>query len=183
MISATLGFNEIAERTVPMMPDYRLGELLTRREIITPDQLDEALIYQQQHQLSIGEALVTLGYTNKARVRRALIKQHWLRRYTAVVTLVMAPLSFCYGSNDELEQLPEYSYTQVAQPPCPHETSDMKYGFDNQDLDTIQATTAALWYVSQGGVDESGLNDIPFQLHLSSEGLNKGVSVNLSVRF
>ena len=59
-----------------MKPNYRLGDLLISRGVITQDQLDEALIYQQQHQLTLGKALVALGYINKSKVRRTLIKQH-----------------------------------------------------------------------------------------------------------
>jgi hypothetical protein len=96
----------------------------------------------------------------------------------------MAPFSFCHGNN-ELEQLPEYSYTQVAQSPCPFEATEGVYGFDNneQDLGTIQAATAALWYVSQGGFENGALTDVPVQLNLTSEGIEKGVSLNVSVRF
>jgi len=167
-----------------MKNNYRLGELLTSRGVISQAQLEEALIYQQHHQLTLGKALVALGYTNRAKVHRTLVKQHWLRRVAAISALVMAPFSFCHGNN-ELEQLPEYSYTQVAQSPCPLQAIESQYGFDTnaQDLDTIQAATAALWYVSQGGIDNGGLSDVPVQLNLTSDGFEKGVSLNVSVRF
>jgi len=167
-----------------MKQNYRLGDLLTSKGVITQDQLDEALIYQQQHELTLGKALIALGYTDQAKIRRTLIKQHWLRRTAAIVALVMAPFSFCHG-NDELEQLPEYSYTQVAQSPCPSQAFESIYDFDNglADLDTIQATTAALWYVSQGGIDNGTLADVPIQLNLTSDGFDDGLSLNVSVRF
>ena len=168
-----------------MKPSYRLGDLLIKRGAITQDQLDEALIYQQQHQLTLGKALVSLGYINKSKVRRTLIKQHWLRKIAAVTALVMAPLSFCHGNNEELEQLPEYAHTQVAQSPCPFETTQSDYGFDTSEIDLglVQAATAALWYVSQGGIDNGELADVPVQLNLSSEGFESGVSLSLSVKF
>ncbi|MFT5592112.1 MAG: hypothetical protein ACI8SR_000469 [Oceanicoccus sp.] len=167
-----------------MKQNYRLGDLLTSRGVITQGQLDEALIYQQQHQLTLGKALVALGYIKRSKVHRTLIKQHWLRRLAAVTTLVMAPLSFCHGSN-EIELLPEYSYTQVAQSPCPFDASEGAYGFDTStvELDVVQAATAALWYVSQGGINDGELTDVPVQLNLSSDGIEKGVSLSLSVRF
>jgi hypothetical protein len=167
-----------------MNQNYRLGDLLTSRGIITQSQLEEALIYQQQHQLTLGKSLVALGHTNKSKVRRTLIKQHWLRKVAAVTALVMAPLSFC-NANSELEQLPEYSYTQVAQSPCSFQAIEGSYSINmnEQELDTVQAATAALWYVSQGGIDNGALADVPVQLHLSSEGFDKGVSLNMSVKF
>jgi hypothetical protein len=168
-----------------MKPNYRLGDLLISRGTITQDQLDEALIYQQQHQLTLGKALVVLGYINKSKVRRTLIKQHWLRKVAAVTALVMAPLSFCHGNNDELEQLPEYEYTQVAQSPCPFDSTENQYGFHNNDVDLslVEAASAALWYVSQGGIDNGELADVPVQLNLSSDGFDSGVSLSLSVKF
>ena len=167
-----------------MKHNYRLGELLTSRGVITQDQLEEALRYQQDHQLTLGRALVALGYTNRNKVHRTLIKQHWLRRMAAISTLLLAPFSYCQA-NSELEQLPEYSYTQVAQTPCALQAIERPYHFDNneQDLDTLQTATAALWYVSQGGVDGGNLADVPVQLNLTSEGFDKGVSLNMSVRF
>lgn len=168
-----------------MKPNYRLGDLLIKRGSITQDQLDEALIYQQQHQLTLGKALVALGYINKSKVRRTLIKQHWLRKVAAITALVMAPLSFCHGNNDELELLPEYEYTQVAQSPCPFDSTENQYGFHSNevDLSLVEAASAALWYVSQGGIESGELADVPVQLNLSSDGIEKGVSLSLSVRF
>lgn len=168
-----------------MKPNYRLGDLLISRGVITQDQLEEALIYQQHHQLTLGKALVALGFINKSKVRRTLIKQHWLRKVAAITALVMAPLSFCHGNNDELEQLPEYEYTQVAQNPCPFDSTENQYGFHNNevDLSLVEAASAALWYVSQGGIDNGQLADVPVQLNLSSKGFESGVSLSLSVKF
>lgn len=168
-----------------MKPNYRLGDLLISRGTITQDQLDEALIYQQHHRLTLGKALVALGYINKSKVRRTLIKQHWLRKVAAITALVMAPLSFCHGNNDALEQLPEYEYTQVAQTPCPFDGSEVQYGFQNNDIDLslVGAASAALWYVSQGGIDNGALADVPVQLNLSSDDIESGISLSLSVRF
>lgn len=173
------------ERNVSMAQKYRLGELLTRREMITPSQLDEALIYQQQFQLPIGQALIELGYISDSQVRHALFKQHWLRLIATVISLFMAPISYCHGERNNIEQLPEYSYTQVAQSPCSYQAVHPQYDVasNQQDFDVMEVTTAALWHVSQGGVGPQGLNHVPVQVHLTSEDIDDGLSLNLSVKF
>ncbi|NVK38295.1 MAG: hypothetical protein HWE18_10245 [Gammaproteobacteria bacterium] len=164
---------------------YRLGELLTRCGAITLNQLDEALIYQQQYKILIGEALIRLGFLTSKQLKFALMKQHGLRYLAALTASLMAP--FCYGQNtqQDLEQLPQYSYTQVAQNPCPFQAIYSHYNDPSaqQSYDVIEAATAALWYVSQGGVNKEGLAHVPVQVHLTTEDFEDGISLNFSVKF
>ena len=59
-----------------MAADYR--EILIRRGIVSPDQLSEAENYAKEQRISVGEALVGLGYATEEDVMRAQAEQHGL---------------------------------------------------------------------------------------------------------
>jgi len=58
------------------MADYR--EILTRRGVVSPDQLNEAESYGKEQRVSVAEALIGLGYATDEDVMRAQAEQHGL---------------------------------------------------------------------------------------------------------
>ncbi|MEO5368376.1 MAG: GspE/PulE family protein, partial [Magnetococcus sp. WYHC-3] len=60
------------ERTPPTAPPGRLGDLLLSRGVITPDQLDTALLEQRQTNLPLGQVLLSMGLIQSARLRDIL---------------------------------------------------------------------------------------------------------------
>jgi hypothetical protein len=53
-----------------------LGELLVERGLITPEQLDQALDAQREHQRPLGEMIVRLGFASGRTIAQALATQH-----------------------------------------------------------------------------------------------------------
>ena len=166
-----------------MTQTYRLGELLICRGIISEQQLSDALTYQKQHRVNLGQALRALGFANAFQIRFALFKQHWLRSVATMISIFAAPISQCYADN--IEHLPEYSYTQVTETPCAEQAfndySTAQYSSDS--FNPMEVASTAVWYLSQGGVDAQALSELPVQLSLSSKDLDEGLSVNFSVKF
>ncbi len=76
----------------------RLGNILLKRELVTQQQLDEALVYQQKHQLRLGEALMDMKLIDHQQLRSALRKQSWLRIATTCLTLTLAPFSPAFAA-------------------------------------------------------------------------------------
>ncbi|GAA6134511.1 hypothetical protein NBRC116188_13000 [Oceaniserpentilla sp. 4NH20-0058] len=168
-----------------MTQNYRLGELLVRRGVISSAQLNDALAFQKTHHINLGQALQRLRMANAIQIRFALFKQHWLRAFATSVSLFIAPFSQCYGDNESIEQLPEYSLTQVAQVPCAAESSNT-YGYNqisDTDFNAVEIASTAIWYLSQGGMDREALSNSPVQVSLTSQDLEEGLSVNVSMRF
>lgn len=57
----------------------RIGTILYKLGIITPEQLKEGLNYQKEHEgTRLGEALIALGYANEVQVAQALARQYQL---------------------------------------------------------------------------------------------------------
>ena len=54
----------------------RLGELLVDQRLITREQLDEGLRYQESHGGRIGSCLVKLGYVSEEDMTRILSRQY-----------------------------------------------------------------------------------------------------------
>lgn len=55
--------------------EFRLGEVLIQRGVVTQKQIDDALQLQQERKVRIGEALKILGYTEQAQLDAALRAQ------------------------------------------------------------------------------------------------------------
>jgi len=53
----------------------RLGEILVEQGLITSDQLEKALLFQQEHDVKLGEALVELGILNERTLLQNLAHQ------------------------------------------------------------------------------------------------------------
>jgi hypothetical protein len=58
-----------------MKSRHQLGSLLRRNGVISEEQLDQALSYQKQQGIRLGEALLTLGFCGDAHLARALADQ------------------------------------------------------------------------------------------------------------
>ena len=59
----------------PAARRHMLGEILVRANVITKEQLDDALGYQKETGLKLGECLVKLGHVREDDIFRALAKQ------------------------------------------------------------------------------------------------------------
>ena len=160
---------------------YRLGDLLIKKHLIADEQLSEALRYQKDRDLQLGEALIELGYVTQRQINRALKKQNYIRLYAACAAFFMAPFSLCQAEPDRIEDLPEYSYTQVADAQYAYDNFSVNQNANGAKLDLIELTTAAAWYLSQGGVQESGLQTVPVKLNLTS--VSNSYTVNMSISF
>jgi type IV pilus assembly protein PilB len=57
------------------MARKKLGEILIEQQVITQEQLEKALKFQEQEKCLIGEALIKLGYATEEQVAIALSKQ------------------------------------------------------------------------------------------------------------
>jgi hypothetical protein len=164
---------------------YRLGDLLIKKHLIVHTQLDEALQYQKEHDLQLGAALIELGYVTQRQINRSLKKQNYIRLYAACAAFFMAPFSMCQANNDQIENLPEYSFTQVADAQFSDEYQYDNFGINQNgngaQLDLIEITTAAAWYFSQAGVQDLDIKHVPVKLNLTS--VNSAYTMNMSISF
>lgn len=170
-----------------MKQPYRLGSLLLQKKLISQDQLDTALRHQREQGLHLGEALIDLGFINEKQIKRALNRQSRVRFYAAVVTFCMAPVSWCQASqNDELEHLPEYTFTQVADQLGSHgldsDLGDFSIDSNESGIDLLGVTTSAAWYLYKGGLANNQMNDVPVKMKLSANTGN-GYKVQFSIDF
>jgi type IV pilus assembly protein PilB len=62
--------------TVQAPPASRLGELLVRQNLVTREQLDEALSYQRNNGGRLGACLVALGYATESDITAVLSRQY-----------------------------------------------------------------------------------------------------------
>lgn len=165
-----------------MQPPYRLGSLLIRKGFINQSQLDSALIHQQKSNLQLGEALIDLNILTQKQIQSALRKQSRIRLYAACITFLMAPMSWCQASS-EMESLPEYSYTQVADQHINQaDYSDYSVKPCAAGLNLMSMATGAAWYMYQGGMDGNQFKDVPVKVNLAATKDNT-YSVQLSVSF
>ena len=71
----------------------KIGELLLKKGIINGAQLEDALRFQKQQNLRLGESLVALNLVTPSDLKRALVKQSWLKLIGTVSAFVLAPLA------------------------------------------------------------------------------------------
>lgn len=93
---------------------YRLGQILINKKLITQEDLQHALAFQELHDCKLGEALVAMGLISQTRLRRALNQQRWMRNCATCIAL-LAPVSFSYAfepvqytSSMQTEDFPDY---------------------------------------------------------------------------
>lgn len=89
----------------------RLGLLLIRKGLITPEQLEQALKEQSRSDMRLGEVLVGWGLVTERQINRTLKRQSRYRLIAAVAAVLLGPIqpfmSFAWGSttSDRIEQL------------------------------------------------------------------------------
>lgn len=59
--------------------DYLLGEIMLAAEVITSEQLNQALNYQKNKGGRVGQILIDMGYVSESRLKVCLDKQHETR--------------------------------------------------------------------------------------------------------
>ncbi|MEY8204952.1 MAG: hypothetical protein RPR40_07720 [Bermanella sp.] len=161
----------------------RLGALLIKKNIISLHQLDAALQHQLRHPaMQLGQVLIELGTATEKQITKALHKQSRLRLVAAAVAFMVAPLQLCHASH-EIESLPEYSYTQVADQQYSHDRmADFTVDINSANLDMLKVTTSAAWYLYSGGLANNELNDMPLKVSLSATD-KEGYTLGLSISF
>jgi hypothetical protein len=165
-----------------MQQPYRLGSLLVRKRFISQSQLDSALIHQHTSGLQLGESLVDLNILTQKQINSALRKQSRIRLYAACITFLMAPVSWCQASS-EIESLPEYSYTQVADQHINHnDYNDYSVKPCAAGLNLMSVATGVAWYMYQGGMEGNQFKDVPVKVNLAAA-KNNAYSVQISVSF
>jgi hypothetical protein len=177
------------KRTVLYMSlqTYRLGDLLINKHIISASQLDDALRYQQKNGIQIGQALIQMGHVTQRQINQALKKQNYIRLCAAVAAFFMAPFSVCNANTDSIEQLPEYSLTQIAETQYSDEysfnSSQISVGQNGEvaGINILEITTATVWYLSQGGLNIDGLQAVPLNMNITA--LDNSYTVNMNLSF
>lgn len=170
-----------------MSQPYRLGTLLVEKHLISENQLDKALVFQKQHDLQLGQALIEMGMLTDRQLKKALKKQNCVRMYAACAAFFMAPFSMmCQAQNDDIESLPEYAHTQVADNHYADEYSYNNFAVNRNtngaEIDLVEITTAAAWYMYQGGIENNQFQDVPVKLNLTTAA-NNTYTLNVSVSF
>lgn len=152
------------------MIQYRLGSLLINKGIIQSSQLDEALEYQRsQESMPLGAALIALGHVTEKQIAKTLRSQSRIRICAAFVAFLMAPFNWCHASEDEIEHLPEYQYTQVHdQFYYDDEASAYSQNLGYGSLDLLQVTSSAAWYLYKGDASIERMKDMPVKLNISA---------------
>lgn len=86
-----------------------LGELLVERELITPDQLDEALAEQARSGRRLGEIIVADGLVSRERLTHVLLEQCGLD--------LSVQAGFGYGLRGQLERRGVDQAIEAVRPP------------------------------------------------------------------
>lgn len=168
-----------------MKQPYRLGTLLIEKQLITQVQLDKALLFQNQHDIQLGQALIQLNMLTERQLKKALKKQNYVRLYAACAAFFMAPFSMiCQAQDDDIESLPEYTYTQVADNHYADEYSYNNFAVNQNSngaqINMVEIATAAAWYLSQGGLKDNQFQDVPVKLNLTTSA-NNTYTLNMSI--
>lgn len=74
-----LTFSQLDAILVEIHQDIRIGQMLLMREFITREELDEALLRQEQSGEKLGEILVKLGSCTQRQIDRILEEQRRFR--------------------------------------------------------------------------------------------------------
>lgn len=74
-----LNFGQLDAILVEVHQDIRIGQLLLVREFITRDELDQALLRQEQSGEKLGMILVKLGKCTESQIERVLEEQRRFR--------------------------------------------------------------------------------------------------------
>ncbi len=74
-----LNFGQLDAILVEVHQDIRIGQLLLMREFITREELDQALLRQEQSGEKLGEILIQLGSCTQRQIARILEEQKRFR--------------------------------------------------------------------------------------------------------
>lgn len=77
----------------------QVGKLLLKRKLVNLSQLELALVYQQKHQVRLGEALIALGFINEQQLKSVLRKQYWIRSLTAGMAVLLTPFTPAFAAS------------------------------------------------------------------------------------
>ncbi len=74
-----LGFSQLDAILVEVHQDIRIGQLLLMRQFITREELDQALLRQEQSGEKLGVLLIQLGSCTQSQIERILEEQQRFR--------------------------------------------------------------------------------------------------------
>ena len=106
-----------------------LGQLLVKQQLITEQQLAEAIAHQKQSGKRLGEILAGANLLTQEHIQRALKKQRELRLIAAFATAMFAPL-------EALAAAPAPPVEPMAHATAPHTTIR---AMSDDDLDGVSA--------------------------------------------
>ena len=92
----------------------RLGNILLKRQLVTQNQLEQALIFQQENELRLGEALLKMELIDRRQLKSALRKQSWLRVATTCLTLSLTPFTPAFASTQGKLDRTSTATTQIS---------------------------------------------------------------------
>ncbi len=110
----------------------RLGLLLIRKRLITPQQLDSALQIQLITNKLLGEVLIEQGFLSQRQLTRALKKQSRYRFIAAFIAMILGPMSFgAFASSNSSQTQNQVSQSQL-------DSYQGLKALDDDSLDSIQ---------------------------------------------
>ncbi len=71
----------------------RIGHLLVKRNLLSQNQLSQALAYQAQNKVKLGQALTDLEFVSSSQISKILRRQKWLRILAGSIALAVPPSS------------------------------------------------------------------------------------------
>lgn len=153
----------------------RLGQLLRQRQLITEEQLTQALQWQAEQSVRLGEALVTLGFIDQQQLNRILRRQRWLTPCAACMVM-LSPLSMVWA--DQQEYLPDSGFSQDWVEPNRWSYAEQeRLGERSKPIDILSFMALSGWDIYKG---EPEAGDLKFSLKQHND---DAYSLQLSMRF
>ena len=80
--------------------EFRLGDLLLERHLVTQSQLDDAIRYQKKHQdIQLGEILIKDNLISQKQLTKCLKRQNALRSALFSVAMCLLPTQMVFAEN------------------------------------------------------------------------------------
>lgn len=152
---------------------YRLGDLLVRRELITPGQLKQALQQQASSGQKLGQILVDLNFITPKTLTQALRKQRWLRPCAACFAFI-APFSATYA-NEHSDHDVYHSWSQSSSWDA---SSHQHIGQAASSVDLMKVAAETAWDIYQGEPEKG-----EWRYSLSKTQENNGYNIEMTVHF
>ncbi len=136
--------------------------MLVKRNLLSEDQLSQALDYQSLHKIKLGQALTELNYINPSQIARILRKQKWIRLLAGSLALAIPPNSLIAEERSIVSS--EYSVNSSTKPmslnlsqkPVDNLTQEFYFTGDqdhlvslNRDFDDIASIQFSLFNAKQ----------------------------------